>query len=377
MPRTRVHFYIAEVLMGTMSMAFVVCPLYDLDDESSIVTLSDWYHSKPEALMTTYGSSTTQDMVPTPDGGLINGQGPSKGSDISRSVIRFAPYKRIRLRVANLGSAAAFQFSIDGHRLKVIEVDGTSVSPYIVDRLRIDVGQRYSIVLETKARVGNYWIRAVMDTTCFSDPNAVDPEILGILRYTGAPIAEPVSSPPAQYEDLIERNLRPLGQKPAPLNVDERVTLSVDVDKDSLRWAINGKSWGPTDGKTSILREYRNNGYLPDVTIHANKVVELTIKNNNRCSQPFHLHGFKFHVVSEDGVQYNFDNPIIRDTVTVPGNGVRVLRFVNDNPGVWAVHSQNEWYRHSGAVAPILASPLRLDQLPPPPQAWDNLCQLY
>lgn len=69
---------------------------------------------------------------------------------------------------------------------------------------------------------------------------------------------------------------------------------------------------------------------------------------------PFHLHGHAFQVVGRGQlaitnsetfpVRYGFDysvlspldslvNPLRRDTVTVPGNGYAILRFVADNPG--------------------------------------------
>lgn len=38
----------------------------------------------------------------------------------------------------------------------------------------------------------------------------------------------------------------------------------------------------------------------------------------------------------------NKRNPIIRDTVTIPGNGFLVIRFIADNPGIWAFHCHIE-----------------------------------
>jgi len=66
----------------------------------------------------------------------------------------------------------------------------------------------------------------------------------------------------------------------------------------------------------------------------------------------FHLHGYSFYVVgvkqldeptaltliqeldSRDSLlSRNLVNPVLKDTVTVPSNGVSVLRFKADNPG--------------------------------------------
>ena len=56
-----------------------------------------------------------------------------------------------------------------------------------------------------------------------------------------------------------------------------------------------------------------------------------------------HMHGHNFQVVSVGEGPYDpitaanasVPIPVRRDVVTVPGEGYAVLRFVNDNPGVW------------------------------------------
>jgi FtsP/CotA-like multicopper oxidase with cupredoxin domain len=66
----------------------------------------------------------------------------------------------------------------------------------------------------------------------------------------------------------------------------------------------------------------------------------------------FHLHGYSFYVVGvtqldeptaltriqeldrrDTLLSRNLVNPVLKDTVTVPSNGVSVLRFKADNPG--------------------------------------------
>ncbi|KAF9276419.1 laccase, multicopper oxidase, benzenediol:oxygen oxidorectuctase [Mortierella alpina] len=247
--------------------------LYDVDDESTVVTLTDHYHADAGALMNSYLKGATKGNIPTPAGGLINGKGRYLNGPASElPVINVQPSKRYRFRVINIGTATPFQFSIDEHKLTVIAVDGTPVRPYTVDRLRIDVGQRYSVVLIANQAIRNYWTRAVMDTTCFADASTVDPVVKAVLRYEGAPNADPTTTPKAQYDDLKQ-------------------------------------------------------------------------------------HGYKFHVVSEDGKTYNYVDSVIRDTVTVAANGKAVLRFTASHAGVWAFHAQNEWYRQAGLLAVLMSMP--------------------
>jgi len=58
---------------------------------------------------------------------------------------------------------------------------------------------------------------------------------------------------------------------------------------------------------------------------------------------PIHLHGHDFYVLAQvEGAQWNgdistlkMDNPIRRDTASLPAQGYLVLAFESDNPGAW------------------------------------------
>ncbi|CAB4430456.1 unnamed protein product [Rhizophagus irregularis] len=82
---------------------------------------------------------------------------------------------------------------------------------------------------------------------------------------------------------------------------------------------------------------------------HSDGIAEIYVNNNNAANHPFHLDGHVFAVmfVGEKGQfpdesEYNKRNPIVRDTVTIPGNGFLVIRFIADNPGIWAFHCHIE-----------------------------------
>lgn len=61
---------------------------------------------------------------------------------------------------------------------------------------------------------------------------------------------------------------------------------------------------------------------------------------------PIHLHGHDFYVLDQQAnAQWNgdisrlkTDNPIRRDTATLPAAGYLVLAFESDNPGAWLMH---------------------------------------
>jgi FtsP/CotA-like multicopper oxidase with cupredoxin domain len=51
---------------------------------------------------------------------------------------------RYRFRLVSISCDPAFIFSIDGHQLTVIEVEGQNVQPLLVDSLQIFVGAQIS-----------------------------------------------------------------------------------------------------------------------------------------------------------------------------------------------------------------------------------------
>jgi FtsP/CotA-like multicopper oxidase with cupredoxin domain len=108
----------------------------------------------------------TQGNEPVPDAGTINGVGQWNGST-TYSNYSLLPETTYRLRLINSGSFAAMRFSIDGHPLTVVEADGTSVVPYQVGAVVIDVAQRYSVLFTTGAS-GAYWIRATVQQDSFT-----------------------------------------------------------------------------------------------------------------------------------------------------------------------------------------------------------------
>jgi iron transport multicopper oxidase len=112
--------------------------LYDVDDEYTVITLADWYHYV----------STAGPAIPAFNSTLINGKGRYPGGPAAPlAVVNVELGKRYRFRVVSISCDPSFIFSIDGHQLTVIEVDGVETQPLIIDSLEIFAGQRYSLVV--------------------------------------------------------------------------------------------------------------------------------------------------------------------------------------------------------------------------------------
>jgi len=83
----------------------------------------------------------------------------------------------------------------------------------------------------------------------------------------------------------------------------------------------------------------------------------------------FHLHGHVFWILGTgDGdyvpgaSQFNTVNPPRRDTLTIPGYGWAGIRFVADNPGLWAFHCHIGWHMAAGLLMQFASLPNEIQQ---------------
>lgn len=96
--------------------------------------------------------------------GLINGKG--RHPDVPYSKTRLSVFtveqgKKYRFRLIGAQGLYAYKFSIDGHKLTVVNTDGFWIEPVKeVDYIIIHTGERYDFILEANEEVKDYWIQA-------------------------------------------------------------------------------------------------------------------------------------------------------------------------------------------------------------------------
>ncbi|KAG5722008.1 Laccase-1 [Termitomyces sp. T112] len=352
--------------------------LYDVDNEDTVITLADWYHTVAPAA----------GIVPTSDSTLINGLGRYAGGPTSPlAVINVVRGQRYRFRLVSISCDPNFMFSIDGHKLTIIEVDGVNHVPLVVDSIQIYAGQRYSFVLNANQVVANYWIRA--------NPNVGTIGFLGglnsaILRYNGAPIADPftlgpiylkplficLNSPlrtPAQYVDHFLTDISvpiliPVTIKPGAPDIngaDINLNLALGITTSPpIQFTINNATFVPPT--VPVLLQILSgattaSSLLPAGSVYTlplNRVIQITISSGLApgAPHPFHLHGHTFDVIRSAGsLVYNYANPVRRDVVSAGGPLDSVtIRFETDNSGPWFLHCHIDWHLELG-LAIVLA----------------------
>ncbi|KAG2056214.1 laccase [Suillus hirtellus] len=363
--------------------------MYDVDDASTVITLTDWYHPVAHKLLHT---------IPAANSTLINGLGRYAGGPQSDlAVINITRGKRYRFRLIQMSCEANIKFSIDGHNLTIIEADGQLTEPLVVDQLQILAGQRYSVVLEANQSVDNYWIRGIPNMNQIYNGSA-------ILRYHGALKAEPTTLDTPSTKPLKETDLHALNSSgavgtPGYGNADINIALEVYFKNitNKFHFYVNETEFkAPENPVLSQILEGTDPSQLqPKGSVHVlepNKVVQLTMIMIDAPGgpHPMHLHGHPFDVVQSAGNStFNYVNPVRRDVVGVGcenGAGVEckdnekqvVIRWVTDNYGPWSLHCHIDFHIDEGFAVVMAESPQDTRaHVSPVPNEWERLCPIY
>ncbi|KAI9057776.1 multicopper oxidase [Trametes sanguinea] len=355
--------------------------LYDVDNDDTVITLADWYHVAAKlGPQFPRGANST----------LINGLGRAATDSTSDlSVITVEHGKRYRFRLVSISCDPNHTFSIDGHNMTIIEVEGVNSKPLTVDSIQIFAAQRYSFVLNANQPVDNYWIRANPSGGTVGFEGGINS---AILRYKGAPDAEPTNTTaPTSVIPLVETNLHPLKPMQVPGrsgvgNVDYAKTLNFNFN--GTNFFINNATFTPPTVPVllQILSGAHNaQDLLPAGSVYTlppHSAIEITMPATTLAPgspHPFHLHGHVFAVVRSAGsTEYNYHDPIFRDVVSTgqPGDSV-TIRFMTDNPGPWFLHCHIDFHLEAGFAIVFAEDVNEIKYANPVPPSWSELCPIY
>ncbi|KAI3601573.1 laccase, partial [Moniliophthora roreri] len=327
--------------------------LYDVDDESTVITLADQYHMKAKEI--TFG---------TPGSTLINGLGRwSQGNETDLSVITVTSGQRYRMRLINTACDAAYTFSIDNHTMTVIEADAVNIEPIEVDSLTIYAGIR------ANPNIG---------TTGYT--NGINS---AILRYDTAEEEEPDVLDITSTNPLSEADLVPLENPGAPGDpvvggVDYALHLNFAFTS-AATFTVNDATFVPPT--VPVLLQILSGAQTADTLLPSGSVVALPSNSTIELSMTGGLLGLEhtFDVVRVAGSsEYNYENPIRRDVVNAGSTSDNVtIRFTTDNPGPWILHCHVDWHLEAGfAIVFAEATDEWVDTIDPS-DAWENLCPTY
>ncbi|CAL1708876.1 unnamed protein product [Somion occarium] len=383
-------------------------------DEEFTVVLGDWYHDEHADLLKQFISvANPGGAEPVPDSALIyfaqnaTYLGPIAGTSPDpvtaavgfneNATLSFEPGKTYRLRVVNTSAFAMFFFWIDGHEMRIIEVDGTDVEEYPIDLISVTVAQRYSILVTARNDTSANWaIHANMDTDMFDTvPDALNPNVTSSITYnSSAPLTD--LGFVDEYFDVPDLDLVPLVVEPM---VPATKTVELEVLFDTLDDGTNRAMFNMitynsplvpavlsqvTLGENATIQE----AYGPySIVLDHLEVFDIVLKNGDAGKHPFHLHGHKMQLIGR-AEDYTSDdpslnppivegqaNPVRRDTVQVPSMNSVTMRVIADNPGVWFFHCHIEWHLEVGLAVQFVEAPIQAQERNGIPQVIYDQCQ--
>ncbi|MCO5609725.1 hypothetical protein L7F22_063957 [Adiantum nelumboides] len=349
----------------------VIIPLpYPSPDGELFVLIGDWYNANHTTLRRKLDAGGQLDM---PDGVLINGRGPF-GTTLS-----LQPGKTYRLRVSNVGTATSLNFRIEGHKMRMVETEGSHTVQNLYANLDIHVGQSYTLLVTTDQAPRDYYMVA---STRFTSPVLTG---IGVVHYLNSQskVSGPLPGGPTIQIDYslnqartIRWNLTANAARPNPqgsfhygmINVSETVLLygSAASVNGKLRYAVNGMSYVAPETPLKIADYFNlpgvfSLGSMPtsphsgSATIAApvlapsfRAFLEVVFQNNENVVNSWHIDGYSFFVVGMDGGiwttnnrrQYNLFDAVSRSTTQVYPHSWTAILLELDNVGMWNVRSQ-------------------------------------
>lgn len=234
---------------------------------------------------------------------------------------------RQRWRIVNAAKSRYYQLALAGHRFTRIGGDGGLIEyPVETEMLVITPGERADVLVTPRGAPGATlpvrWVPYDRGYgTTFERPEV---EIFRI-RLADAPEAESPPLPP------IARSIPALDPGAAVRRVDLKLTMQEGPGE--LVMGINDVPFWEADPLVATVGDTE----------------VWTVENTIDFDHPFHLHGFFFQVLGEDGLPVR---PMEwKDTVNVPVDGAArfVVRYDN-RPGVWMFHCHIQDHAEAGMM---------------------------
>lgn len=138
--------------------------------------------------------------LPLPHGILINGRGPNA------TAFSVNQGKTYRLRICNVGLQNSLNFRIQGHKMKVVEVEGTHTLQISYSSLDVHLGQCTSVLITADQPPQDYYV--VVSTRFTTQVISTT----GYLRYSSSnrPASGPLPGGPTTQIDWSLNQARSL-----------------------------------------------------------------------------------------------------------------------------------------------------------------------
>ncbi|KAK4187560.1 putative laccase precursor [Podospora australis] len=373
---------------------------YDIDLGPYMI--NDYYHETADRLHLR-AELVANGPPPDSDNILFRGKGVhhngiSAGGSYDR--LTLTPGKKHRVRLINASVDNSFVVTLVGHNFTVITTDLVPITPVSRRSLFMGVGQRYDVIIEANQPVANYWLNVTLEAAnnCGRSRNKFP---AAIINYQGAsttalptnrgtPLVATCAGETG-FAPIVQRNVPPSAFAPAAVG-----TLPIDLQTPNhgkgqvFEWRVKATPINVEWDHPTLEYILENNNTFPghinliDVP-QADTWVFWVIQNDFVLPHPIHLHGHDFLTLGIGSGTFNrathmsqlqFNNPIRRDVVQMPGSSWLVIGYKTDNPGVWLMHCHIGWHVAMGLGVQFLERKNDIKQLMPLNQLLPN-CQAW
>ncbi|KAL9255217.1 L-ascorbate oxidase-like protein [Drosera capensis] len=363
------------------SRLLIPVPFADPEDDYTVL-IGDWYSRGHVELRKQLDSGKS---LGKPNGVLMNGKRGTVGDDKEEPLFVMKPGKTYRYRICNVGMRNSLNFRIQGHNMKLVEIEGSHTQQALYDSLDIHLGQCYSVLVTADQEPKDYYMVA---STRFTKYHL---QATGRIRYANGNGITSLVLPesPVSWAWSLNQfrtfrwNLTASAARPNPqgsfhygkINITRTIKLAntVATVDGKLCYAINGASH--VDPATPLklaeyygiadkVFKYDTIADQPPADIDTNhkvtispvvlnttfrNFVEVIFENHEKGIQSWHVDGYSFFPVAiEVGswtparrANYNLLDTVSRYTIQVYPKSWAAILLTFDNCGMWNIRSES------------------------------------
>ncbi|MCB9056350.1 MAG: multicopper oxidase family protein [Chitinophagales bacterium] len=233
---------------------------------------------------------------------LVNGK--------EKPVIRINAGQTERWRFINASSARYVRLSLSGKEFRIIGTDGGLIEkPIEVNEVLITPGERIDIIAGAFEEGENFLI----ETLAYNRTTVVKTRRQTLATVTVRETKPSIASIPAEL-----RKIETLAATGAAVN--RKISFEVDMNfKHGVDFLVNG------------------NMHDRDKPVYVDELQVWEIENTSMMDHPYHLHGFFFQVIEENGKAPLYK--AWKDSYNLkPKSKIKIAWIPDNRPGEWMYH---------------------------------------
>ncbi|KAL5765330.1 hypothetical protein ACOSQ2_017924 [Xanthoceras sorbifolium] len=358
----------------------IVIPVpYAQPEDDFYVLINDWYGKSHSELRKMLDSGRT---LARPQGVLINGKS-GKPDGKGEPLFTLKSGKTYKFRICNVGLRTSLNFRIQGHTMKLVEMEGSHVVQNVYQSLDVHIGQCFAVLVTADQTPKDYYM--VASSRFLKGTPLISTAIIRYADGQGVPASPELPKAPVGWAWSLNQfrtlrwNLTASAARPNPqgsyhygeINITRTFKFANSASKvdGKLRYAINGVShtnpatppkFAEYYGIPEKVFKYDVMGVeaaakISKVSIETNVLnvtfhdfVEIIFENRENTMQSWHLDGYSFFAVAiepgtwtpEKRKNYNLQDGVSRHTIQVFPKSWAAILLTFDNAGMWNIRSE-------------------------------------